>query len=70
MERMDCMEFIYQVFGSIFEVFSKRNLKTDVTFGKMNVTLVFFVGGVWMTGKWGVGDDICLWEKMEISCRV
>ena len=61
MERMDCMDQVVgNIFGNIFEVFLKRNLKTDVTFEKMNVALVFFVGGVWMTGKWGVGDDICL----------
>ena len=40
MERMDCMD---QVVGNIFEKFLKRNIKTDVTFGKMSVALVFFV---------------------------
>ena len=42
MERMDCMEYL----NHIFEVFLKRNLKTDVTFRKMIVALVFFVVGV------------------------
>ena len=44
---MDCMEYMDQVvgniFGNIFEVFLKRNLKTDVTFKEIGVTLVFFV---------------------------
>ena len=47
MERMDCMEYMDQVvgniFGNILEVFLKRNLKTDVTFRKVGVALVFFV---------------------------
>lgn len=47
MERMDCMEYMDQVvgniFGNIFEVFLKRSLKTDVTFRKMSVALVFFL---------------------------
>ena len=46
MERMDCMDHMDQVvgniFGNIFEVFLKRNLKTDVTYGEMGVALVFF----------------------------
>lgn len=50
MERMDCMEYMDQVvgniFGNIIEGFQKRNLKTDVTFEKMSVALVFFVVGV------------------------
>lgn len=43
---MDCMEYMDQVvgniLGNIFEMFLKRNLKTDVTFEKMSVALVFF----------------------------
>lgn len=43
---MECMEYMDQVvgniFGNIFEVFLKRKLKTDVTFEKMSVALVFF----------------------------
>ena len=53
MERMDCMEYmeymdqvVGNIFGNIFEVFLKRNLKTDVTFEKMSVALVFVVGDV------------------------
>ena len=46
MDHMDCMEYMDQVVGNIFEVFLKRNLKTDVTFRKMSVALVFFVGDV------------------------
>lgn len=46
MERMDCMESMDQVFGNIFKGFQKKNLKTDVTFKKMSVALVFFVVGV------------------------
>ena len=46
MERMDCMEYMDQVVGNILEVFLKRNFKTDVTFEKMSVALVFFVGDV------------------------
>ena len=50
MERMDCMEYMDQVvgniFGNIIKGFQKRNFKTDVTFEKMNVALVFFVVGV------------------------
>ena len=30
MDCMDCMEYMDQVVGNIFEVFLKRNLKTDV----------------------------------------
>lgn len=59
MERMDCMEYMDQVVGNIFgnisKGFQKRILKTDVTFKKIDVALVFFVGGVWMTEKWGMG---------------
>lgn len=55
MDHMDCMEYMDQVVGNIFEIFLKRNIKTDVTFRKMSVTLVFFVVGVWMTEKWGMG---------------
>ena len=40
------MEYMDQVVGNIFEVFLKRNLKTDVTFEKMSVALVFVVGDV------------------------
>ena len=47
MERMDCMEYMDQVVGNIFgnisKGFQKRNLKTDVTFKKIDVALVFFV---------------------------
>ena len=47
MERMDCMDQVVgNIFGNIIEVFLKRNLKTDVTFEKMSVALVFFVGDV------------------------
>lgn len=50
MEHMDCMEYMDQVVGNIWVIllkgFQTRNLKTDVTFGKMSVALVFFVGGV------------------------
>lgn len=59
MERMDCMEYMDQVVGNIFaniiEGFQKRNLKTDVTFRKMDVALVFFVGDVRReeNGVWG-----------------
>jgi len=46
MERMDCMEYMDQVVGNIFgnisKGFQKRNLKTDVTFKKIDVALVFF----------------------------
>ena len=43
MDCMDCMEYMDQVVGNILEVFLKRNLKTDVTFRKVGVALVFFV---------------------------
>ncbi len=47
---MDCMEYMDQVVGNILgnisKGFQKRNLKTDVTFKKMSVALVFFVVGV------------------------
>ena len=47
MERMDCMEYMDQVvgniFGNIIEGFQKKNLKTDVTFKEIGVTLVFFL---------------------------
>ena len=50
---MDCMEYMDRVdqmvgniFGNIFEEFLKRNIQTDVTFGKMSVASVFFVVGV------------------------
>ena len=50
MERMDCMDHMVQVVGNIFsniiEVFQKKKLKTNVTFEKMSVALVFFVGGM------------------------
>ena len=46
MDYMDCMEYMNQVVGNIIEGFQKKNLMTDVTFKKMNVTLVFFVVGV------------------------
>ena len=72
---MDCMEYMDQVFGNILEVFLKKNLKTGVTFGKMNVALVFFVVDVWKKEKWGVGEIgeaeevefcllYCLWCKI------
>ncbi len=44
------MEYMEQVVGNIliilFKGFQKRNLKTDVTFEKMSVALVFFVRDV------------------------
>lgn len=50
MERMDCMDHMDQVVGNIFgnisKEFLKGNIKTDVTFRKMDVALVFFVGDV------------------------
>ncbi len=45
-DHMDCMEYMDQVVGNIIEGFQKKNLKTDVTFGKRSVALVFFVVGV------------------------
>lgn len=65
MERMDCMEYMDQVvgniFGNIFEVFLKRNLKTDVTFEKMSVALVFFCWRRMKGGKVGnEGDEECM----------
>jgi len=59
MERMDCMEYMDQVVGNIFgnisKEFLKGNIKTDVTFRKMDVALVFFVGDVRReeNGVWG-----------------
>lgn len=58
MERMDCMDHMVQVVGNIFEVFLKRNLKTDVTFGKMSVTLVFFCCRRVNEGKVGNGGVV------------
>ena len=46
MDNVDCMEYMDQVVGNIIEEFQKKNLKTDVTFKKMSVALVFFVVGV------------------------
>ena len=68
MDCMDCMEYMDQVvgniFGNIFEVFLKRNLKTDVTFGKMSVTLVFFSSRRLNEGKMGNGG----WVKILLLC--
>lgn len=66
---MDCMEYIDQVvgsiFGNIFEVFLKRSLKTDVTFRKMSVALVFFWCRRVKEGKVGNGgkED----KKIELT---
>ena len=35
----------------------KKNLKTDVTFGKMNVALVFFVVDVRKKERWGKDEE-------------
>jgi len=60
MERMDCMEYMDQVVGNIFgnisKEFLKGNIKTDVTFRKMDVALVFFCWRRAKGGKWGVGE--------------
>ena len=50
MERMDCMDHmdhmdqvVGNIFGNISKGFLKGNIKTDVTFKKIDVALVFFV---------------------------
>lgn len=72
---MECMEYMDQVVGNILVIllkgFQKRNMKTNVTFEKMDVALAFFCCKRVHHGKVGnEGMKKCLWEKMAISCRV
>ncbi len=69
---MDCMEYMDQVvgniLGNIFKGFQKRNFKTDVTFSKMSVALVFFLLETYereKSGEWGSGN-ICKDENLRI----
>ena len=73
MDCMDCMEYMDQVvgniFGNIFEVFLKRNLKTDVTFEKMSVALVFFCCMRVNEGKVGNGG-VCRCKNENLRIRL